>query len=77
MIAMSKSFLDNSALSMMSKTYHFDIFYEGELALLNHSINARVIAVVINETSSPELLLQPDNELPFFESMDQLVFTPC
>lgn len=75
MIAMSKSFLDNSALSMMSKTYHFDIFYEGELALLNHSINARVIAVVVNETGCPELLLQSDNELPFFHPFDHLLVT--
>ena len=39
--------------------------------------NARVIGVVINESSAPELLVQPQDEEPAFYHIDELIYLPA
>lgn len=74
MIALSKSFLDDRALSMMSNRYFFE-FHHPSYPFLNKSFSARVIAVVINEASCPELLLDSQDEHPDYYPIDQLVIS--
>jgi hypothetical protein len=72
----SKASLDRLALAMMSKTYFFELTNPLH-PLLKTIGNARVTAVVINESSSPELLLQPDGEEPAFYHVEELSFSPA
>lgn len=56
MVTESKSSLDASALSMMSNTYFFEYKNASHSSLVKVG-QARVVGVVINESSAPELLL--------------------
>lgn len=74
MSTFSKASLDGCALAMMSNTYFFEL--RNPIHPLCKTIgNARVIAVVINESSSPELLVQPEGEDPAFYHIDELTFS--
>ena len=74
MITLSKASLDGRALAMMSNTYFFEL--RNPIHPLFKTIgNARVTAVVINESLSPELLVQPESEDPAFYRIDELSFS--
>ncbi len=74
MSTLSKASLDGRALAMMSNTYFFEL--RNPIHPLCKTIgNARVTAVVINESSSPELLVQPEGEEPAFYRIDELSFS--
>jgi len=69
-----KASLDRQALAMMSKTYFFELANPFH-PLLKTIGNARVTAVVINESSIPELLIQPDDQEPNYYSLEALSFS--
>lgn len=69
-----KAFLDNRALSMMSNTYFFELTKPIH-PFLKTIGNARVTAVIINESSPPELLIHPEGEEPSFHGIDQVSFS--
>lgn len=67
---------NTDAMAMMSNSYFFEL--RNPLHPLLKTIgNARVIGVLINESSPAELLIKPDgNEDPEFHHIDELVFSP-
>lgn len=75
MVAVSKASLDTQALAMMSHIYFFESTNPIH-PLLKTIGNARVTAIVINESSPPELLIHPEGKDPSFYPIDQLSFSP-
>jgi len=70
----SKASLDSRALAMMSKTYFFE--QKNPIHPMFKTIgNARVAAVVINETTPPELLLQGEGDDPAYYHMEELSYS--
>ena len=75
MSTLSKASLDGIALAMMSNTYFFEL--KNPIHPLLKTIgNARVTAVVINESSQPELLLHAEGQEPEFHHFNELKFSP-
>lgn len=77
MDTLSKARLDGTALAMMSNTYFFELRNPIHPSL-KFIGNGRVKAIIINEDSSPELLIQPeDGTLPEYHPIDELSFSPA
>ena len=71
---LSKASLDGIALAMLTNTYFFE-FKNPILPSLKVIGNARVIAVIINESSQPELLLKVEGKESEFHHFNELSFS--
>lgn len=69
--------LAGRSLAMMSETYFFELVNPIHPSLKTIG-NARVVGVIINESSPPELLLNvPNSEYVDSHSMDNLIISPA